>query len=329
MVSSNRFIKIMFLSMVILLIGAFLGISLGAKDISLEVVWEAIWKFDGSLNHQLVRDLRLPRVLSSILVGGLLALCGSLMQGVTRNPMAEPSLLGISQASTLAMSTLYLMPSLLTSQTIFLAALVGAILGGSLVMLFTMSSPTNLSLTRLLLAGTALSTFFISLSTVIGIISNNSQLIGFLVGGGFRTANWSSIPLLICGVVLGLGFSMHLASSINVVSLGDEVSVGLGVNPNRIRFSTLSLVIVLCAISVAVGKNISFVGLIIPQIVMRILPRDYRYILPCSFVLGGILLVFADILARMLLSPYEMPISIFTSLLGIPFFLYVVRKERS
>lgn len=329
MVSSNRFIKIMFLSMVILLIGAFLGISLGAKDISLEVVWEAIWKFDGSLNHQLVRDLRLPRVLSSILVGGLLALCGSLMQGVTRNPMAEPSLLGISQASTLAMSTLYLMPSLLTSHTIFLAALVGAILGGSLVMLFTMSSPTNLSLTRLLLAGTALSTFFISLSTVIGIISNNSQLIGFLVGGGFRTANWSSIPLLICGVVLGLVFSMHLASSINVVSLGDEVSVGLGVNPNRIRFSTLSLVIVLCAISVAVGKNISFVGLIIPQIVMRILPRDYRYILPCSFVLGGILLVFADILARMLLSPYEMPISIFTSLLGIPFFLYVVRKERS
>lgn len=329
MVSSNRFIKIMFLSMAVLVIGAFLGISLGAKDISVEVVWEAIWKFDGSLNHQLIRDLRLPRVLSSIMVGGLLALCGSLMQGVTRNPMAEPSLLGISQASTLAMSTLYLVPSLLTSQTIFLASFIGAILGGGLVMVFTMSSPSNLSLSRLLLAGTALSTFFISLSTVIGIVSNNSQLIGFLVGGGFRSADWSSFPLLVFGVVLGLGFSMGLASSLNVVSLGDEVSAGLGVNPNRIRFLSLSLVIILSAIAVAVGKNISFVGLIVPQIVMRILPMEFKYILPCSFVLGGMLLVFADILARMLLSPYEMPISIFTSLIGIPFFLYLVRKERS
>ena len=328
MVSNNRFLKVMFLSIVILLIGTFLGISLGAKELSLEVIWKAIWDFDGSLNHQLVRDLRFPRVLSSIMVGGLLALSGSLMQGVTRNQMAEPSLLGISQASTLAISALYLVPSLLTTHTIFSASFIGAILGGGLVMLFTMSSPLNISLTRLLLAGMALSTFFISLSTMIGIISNNSQLIGFLVGGGFRSVNWSTFPILICVVVLGLGFSMVLASSLNVVSLGDEVSASLGVNPNQIRFWTLTLVIILSAVSVAVGKNISFVGLIIPQIVMRILPRDFKYILPCSFICGGILLVFADILARMLLSPYEMPINIFTSLIGIPFFLYLVRKER-
>ncbi|MPM44223.1 Iron-uptake system permease protein FeuB [bioreactor metagenome] len=128
--------------------------------------------------------------------------------------------------------------------------------------------------------------------------------------------------------IIGLIIGILLSPKINILSLGDDVAIGLGQNPEKIRFTTLMVIIPMCAAAVAVGKNIAFVGLIVPQIVRKILGEDYRRNIPCSFLLGATLLTFADVAARMLLDPYETPIGVFTALIGIPFFIAVARKER-
>lgn len=311
-----------------LLIGLFLSLVMGAKSMDLQTIWNALFHSENILDHQLILDVRLPRVISTILVGGILGICGAMMQSVTRNPIAEPSILGISQGAVLAISVLYINSAWVTTLNIFVASFVGALCSGLLVMAFAMKNPSNMSMGKLLLAGTALSTFFISLSTVIGILTNHSQMISFMVGGGFRSVNWQNVIQLVITSVVGLSLAMLLSKKLNVLSLGDDVSVSLGEHPSRIRFLTLLLIIPLSAVCAAIARNIAFAGLIIPQVVMRIVRKDMRYILPASFLAGGILMVFADLLARMLLRPYEIPVGIFTSLLGVPFFLYLVRKER-
>ncbi len=153
-------------------------------------------------------------------------------------------------------------------------------------------------------------------------------MIGFWVSGGFRNASWSDFRLVFVVGIIGLIIAFLLSPKINLLNLGDDVAIGLGQNPERIRFMTLMTMIPMCAAAVAVGKNIAFVGLIVPQIVRKLLGEDYRKNIPCSFLLGAVLLTYADIAARMLLEPYEMPIGIFTALIGIPFFISIARKER-
>ena len=153
-------------------------------------------------------------------------------------------------------------------------------------------------------------------------------MIGFWVSGGFRNASWSDFKLVFIFGIIGLIIAILLSPKINILNLGDDVAIGLGENPEKIRFFSLIVMIPMCAAAVAVGKNIAFVGLIVPQIVRKLLGEDYRKNIPCSFLLGAVLLTYADIAARMLFDPYETPIGVFTSLIGIPFFIAIARKER-
>jgi len=153
-------------------------------------------------------------------------------------------------------------------------------------------------------------------------------MIGFWVSGGFRNASWADFKLIFVVGVIGLIIAIFLSPKINILNLGDDVAIGLGENPEKIRFITLMVMIPMCAAAVTVGKNIAFVGLIIPQIVRKLLGEDYRRNIPCSFLLGAVLLTFADVAARMIFNPYETPIGVFTALIGIPFFISVARKER-
>ena len=148
------------------------------------------------------------------------------------------------------------------------------------------------------------------------------------MAGGFRSATWEDFILVSVVGIVGLIIAILLSKKINVLSLGDDVAISLGENPERIRLITLLIMIPMCAAAVAVGKNIGFVGLIIPQIVRKVLGEDYRKIIPASFLLGAVLLTYSDIAARMINNPYETPIGIFTALIGVPFFVAVARKEK-
>lgn len=314
-------------SFLLLVVGLILAIRLGSVHISFSDIWNSIFNYNETLEYMLVRDVRIPRALSVLMTGGILGVVGCMIQGVTRNPIAEPSILGISQGATLIIAIFYVIGIGVTTKSTMLAAFIGAFITGIMVLCFISRKANNNSITKIILAGTAMSTFFISLTTIIGLLSNQSQMIGFWVSGGFRNASWADFKLVLVVGIIGLVLAMYLSPKINILNLGDDVAIGLGEKPEKIRLFTLMLMIPMCAAAVAVGKNIAFVGLIIPQIVRKILGEDYRKNIPCSFLLGAVLLTYADIAARMLFSPYETPIGIFTAIIGVPFFISVARKE--
>jgi len=308
--------------------GLFAAIACGAKSISFQTIWDSIFHFDGSLDMQLIRNGRLPRAICTALVGGFLSIAGAMMQGVTRNPIAEPSMMGITQGATLAIAMVSVNSSLYGLLGNTLAALLGAVVSGLLVLVFSMQNARNRNISRMLLAGTALSTFFLSLASVIAILNGRSQNLAFWVAGGFRAVTWNSVLIVsVAGIGGGIG-AFLLAKHINIVNLGEDVAIGLGENPAKIRVLTLLLIILICGACVSVSGNISFVGLIVPSIVRKLIGTDYRYILPLSFCLGSALVVWADIGAKMINAPYETPVGLFTSLIGVPFFLWMVRKEQ-
>ena len=329
MKQSNKHTIIFVMSSLLLLIGGLiLAVRLGSVPISFKDIYSSIFHYNETLELMLVRDVRIPRALAVLLTGGILGVTGSMIQGVTRNPIAEPSILGVSQGATLVIAIFYATGITISTKNVMIASFIGALITGIIVLGFISKKANNQSITKILLAGTAMSTFFMSLTTITGLLSNQSQMIGFWVSGGFRNASWADFTLVFVAGVIGLIIAILLAPKINILNLGDDVAIGLGQNPEKIRTVTLLVMIPMCAAAVAVGKNIAFVGLIVPQIVKKILGEDYRRNIPCSFLLGAVLLTYADVAARMLFNPYEVPIGIFTALIGVPFFISIARKER-
>lgn len=329
MKQSKKYTMIFVIFNLLLLIGGLiLAVRLGSVHIDFYDIWESIFNYSENLEMMLVRDIRIPRALSVLLTGGILGATGAMIQGVTKNPIAEPSILGVSQGATLVIAIFYATGVAINTTNVMIASLIGAFITGIIVLGFISKKANNNSIAKILLAGTAMSTFFISLTTVIGLLSNQAQMIGFWVSGGFRNSSWADFRLVFVVGLIGLIIAMVLSPKINILNLGDDVAIGLGENPGKIRFITLVVMIPMCAAAVAVGKNIAFVGLIVPQIVRKLLGEDYRRNIPCSFLLGAVLLTYADIAARMLFNPYETPIGVFTALIGVPFFISVARKER-
>lgn len=326
--SNKRTIIFTICTLLLLIGGLVLAVRLGSVHITFTDIWNSIFNYNETLELMLVRDVRIPRALAVLFTGGILGVTGAMIQGVTRNPIAEPSILGVSQGATLVIAIFYAAGIAITTRNVMIASFIGALVTGVIVLGFISKKANNNSITKILLAGTAMSTFFISLTTVIGLLSNQSQMIAFWVSGGFRNATWSDFRLVFIFGVVGLIIAMLLSPKINILNLGDDVAIGLGENPEKIRFTTLMVMIPMCAAAVAVGKNIAFVGLIVPQIVRKLLGEDYRKNIPASFLLGAVLLTYADVAARQLFAPYETPIGVFTALIGIPFFISVARKER-
>ena len=326
--SSKRLSIFLICSLLLLVVGLVLAVRLGSVHIAFSDIFNSIFNYSETLELMLVRDVRIPRALSVLMTGGILGVTGAMIQGVTRNPIAEPSILGVSQGATLVIAIFYAAGIGITTKNVMIASFIGALITGLIVLGFISKKANNNSIAKILLAGTAMSTFFVSLTTVIGLLTNQSQMIGFWVSGGFRNATWADFKLVFIVGIIGLIITMILSPKINILNLGDDVAIGLGESPEKIRFITLMVMIPMIAAAVAVGKNIAFVGLIIPQVVRNILGEDYRKNIPCSFLLGAVLLTYADIAARMLFNPYETPIGVFTAIIGIPFFISVARKER-
>ena len=235
--------------------------------------------------------------------------------------------MGITQGATFAIALVGASSSLYGLFGNTAAAFLGAIVSGLLVLGFSMKSARNMNISRLLLAGTALSTFFISMATIIALLTNKSQNLAFWLSGGFRGVTWESVKLVVIVGGLTTLIALFLSPKINIVNLGEDVCIGLGENPVKIRMYTLLLIIPMCAVCVAVAGNIAFVGLIVPHIVRKIVGQDYRIIMPVSFLCGATLVIWADVLARLVNQPYETPIGLFTSIVGVPLFIWMVRKE--
>ncbi|MBO3444499.1 iron ABC transporter permease [Clostridium sp. CCUG 7971] len=318
--------------LIILALGILLSISLGANDMSFKTTIQSLFSSNVDINTNIVKDIRLPRAIAAVLVGGFLAVSGAIMQGITRNPIADPSVMGITQGATftiaIALVLQVLIPGFaLGSFGLMIFAFLGASISGLLVYFVSSKSRGKVDPVKLALAGTALGTLLVSLAMAVSMYFNLSQQLSFWIAGGLTSAKWEGVKLLFIVGGVSTILAMVMAPKITILSLGEEVAIGLGQNTNLVRFICLLLVILLAGSSVAVAGNIVFVGLIVPQIVKAIVGADYKYIIPCSLVLGAILLVYSDIMARMINPPFETPIGSLTALLGVPVFIYLVRKE--
>ncbi|MGL4338042.1 MAG: FecCD family ABC transporter permease [Turicibacter sp.] len=323
---------LMIIGLIMLVVGLCMSISLGANQISFKTIIESLLTTGGDINTKIIREIRLPRAIGAALVGGFLAVAGAIMQGITRNPIAEPSVMGITQGATFMIALAFVLqriyPELVIgSLGLMVFAFLGASISGLLVYFVSSRSIRKVDPVKLALAGTALGTLLISLAMGISMYFNLSQQLSFWIAGGLASAKWEGVQLLL--IIGGIAFigALIIAPKITILSLGEEVAIGLGQKTNAVRFIGLLIVICLTGASVSVAGNIVFVGLIIPQIVKAIVGSDYKYIIPCSMILGSVLLVYSDILARMINPPYETPLGSLTALLGVPIFIYLVRKD--
>lgn len=325
--------SLMFIGMIMLLLGIVISISLGAKQIDFSTIIKSLFINSNDIDIKIIRDVRIPRAFCAALVGGFLAVSGAIIQGITRNPIADPSVMGITQGATFMIAVDFVLqivyPDLVIgSFGIMIFAFLGASISGFLVYFISSRGVKKVDPVKLALAGTAMGTLFISLAMGISMYFNLAQQLSFWISGGLVSAKWEGLKLLL--IVGGVAFigAMIISPKITILSLGEEVAIGLGEKTDKIRLIGIIIVIFLTGASVSVAGNIVFVGLIIPQIVKAIVGPDYKHIIPNSMILGGVLLVYSDIMARMINPPYEMPIGSLTSLLGVPIFIYLVRKDK-
>jgi iron complex transport system permease protein len=307
---------------------ALVATNLGAMRLSIAVLWQA---HDEALRH-IWLNIRLPRVLLAALVGGALALSGCVMQGLFRNPLADPGLLGISSGAALAVGLSVVLPLALPAVLALYAPMLAAFLGSLTVTLaiFFLSRQGSPGLSRLLLVGIAINALCGAAVGVLSWISNDAQLrqLSLWGMGSLGQAQWSTLLATASFVLpasLGIAF---LASRLNLLQLGDEEAHYLGVDVKRTQQRLLILSALLVAAAVAVSGVIGFVGLVIPHLVRMWLGADHRWLIPGSALAGAMLLLIADTLARTLVAPAEMPVGLLTSLLGGPWFLALIFRQR-
>ncbi len=319
---------IVFGSGILLLVMAF-SITKGAAEIPLQTVWDALFRFDmENTHHLIVIDLRLPRVIASSLVGAAFAVAGAVMQGTTRNPMADSGLMGLNAGAGFALSICFAFFPGMGYMQIILFSFLGAALGAGLVNGIASLRRGGATPMRLVLAGAAVSALLAALSQGIALYFDVAQDIMFWTAGGVAGSNWEQIRIMTPWIIGALLGAVALSRSVSLLSLGEDVAKGLGVNTAVVNALCSLSVLVLAGASVSVVGAVGFVGLIIPHLARFLVDVDYRFIIPSSAVLGALLVVLADLGARTLNPPFETPIGALIALVGVPFFLYLARKQR-
>lgn len=315
--------------LIFIMISMGLSIAYGAAEIKLATVWDAVSHFNPELApHQIIQEIRLPRAIGSVMVGALLAVSGAVMQGLTRNPLASPSIMGVTDGAAFALViTLAVFPTA-TILGLTFSSFIGAGLGVILVFMIGAFSKGGLTPVKLALAGVAVGSMLSAISSAIGLHFQVAKSMSFWYAGGLTSTDWNSIKILLIAGGVGLILAMYISRSITILSLGEEVSKGLGQNTLLVKIMGIIVVLLLTGAAVSVAGAIGFIGLVIPHITRFIIGSDYRWIIPVSAVLGGLLLVLADIIARMVNAPFETPVGAITAIIGVPFFLYLARGDR-
>ncbi|QTM98480.1 iron chelate uptake ABC transporter family permease subunit [Sediminibacillus dalangtanensis] len=312
----------------VLLLTMGLSILYGAADVKYATIWQSIYQFDASsTSHQIIRNLRIPRALAAALIGAALAMSGAIMQGMTRNPLASPSIMGVTSGAAFMMAVALVITPGASNIAMMLWAFAGAGLGTGIVFAVGSISKTGLTPVKLALAGTAVTAMLNSLSSGISIHFNIAKDMSFWYAGGVSSVQWVHVKLLAPVVIIGIILALLLAHSITVMNLGEDVARGLGQRTGLIKFAGTIVVLLLTGVAVSVAGTIGFIGLVIPHITRFLVGINYRWIIPCSAILGAILLVAADTVSRMINPPFETPVGTVTALIGVPFFLYLARRE--
>lgn len=304
------------------------SIRFGAAEIETGEVLRAFTDYDGSDEDLIIRTLRVPRALIAALVGASLGVAGAIMQGLTRNPLAEPGILGINAGAALAVVGAVFLFGASSLTTYALFAFLGA--GAAAVVVYSLGSLGRGGMTpmKVTVAGAALAALLSSLTTAILILNQRTlDEIRFWLTGSVAGRDLTLLLQVLPYVSVGLLLALALSRQITTLTLGEDVAVGLGQRTAWVKALAAVAVVLLAGSAVAIAGPIGFVGLVIPHIVRFFVGVDYRWIMPYSVLFGAILLVSADIAARVVVRPQELPVGIMTALVGAPFFIWLARRS--
>lgn len=327
------------LLLIALVLTLLLSARFGAVSISTDEIFSAITKWvqgnsDLQLNERIFLDIRLPRALLCLFVGASLAVGGTLVQALFRNPIVEPGLIGTSSGAAFGAALYFVLGATFKFNTgewtLPIAACAGAVLSTLLVFLLSQSREKGKSsIVVLLLTGIAINALFMSGVGFLSYIARDPQArsITFWGMGTLSGANWHSVTIVGITTVVGLLVALRFAQPLNALMMGETEAMYLGVNINRLKWAVLAINIAMVAVATAFVGVISFVGLIVPHLLRMLNSADNRYLIRNSALLGGILLSLADVTARMVVRPAELPIGIVTSVVGVPIFIYLLRRK--
>lgn len=310
-------------------LAALASLALGQTDIPLFTVWDALARYDETdVHHIIIQANRLNRVALAALVGASLALAGALMQALTRNALASPSLFGINAGALFFVALAFTFFSLTTLDQYIWVAFLGAALAAILVYLLGMRGVSGLSPVRIVLAGAAITALFVAFTQAL-LIANRESLDGILywLGGSVAGRSLSSLTPFLPLFALALVTLTLMVRQINLLMLDDTVARSLGQRLLAVRLTLGLVIVILAGGAVALAGMIGFIGLIIPHLARGLFGRDHRWLLPASALLGASLLLGADTLSRFIVPPQEIPVGALTALVGAPFFIHVARKQ--
>ncbi|MBO9129490.1 iron ABC transporter permease [Bacillus sp. 165] len=304
----------------------FIAMVSGAANIATKDVWLALTSHAANDNILIIREIRLPREIACIFVGAALSVSGAIMQGMTRNPLADPGLLGLTAGANAALAiTLALFPSV-NYFGITIACFIGAAVGALLVFGIGALKKGGFSPLRIVLAGSAVSAFLFAIAEGIGLYFKISKDVSMWTAGGAVGTTWEQLHIMIPVISIGILISLLLSRQLTILSLSEEVAVGLGQNTIQIKTILFIVMILLAGASVALVGNMAFIGLMVPHIVRAMVGTNYQFIIPMSAVIGAVFMLLADTLGRTISAPYEAPVAALIAIMGLPFFLFIVRK---
>lgn len=313
------------LSLVLVLILLILLTTVGSVNLSFTEIINALINNDNKIVTTIVYKMRLPRNILAALVGANLAVSGVLLQSVMKNPLADPGITGVSSGASVAAIFILL---LLPQYTGILP--IAAFIGGAIacILVFLMAYKNGLKPGRIVLAGVAINTILGGVISYLSTMySDRIQSAMLWLNGSLATKTWADVEMLFIYSIVGLVVSLFLIRSANVLQLGDDAATNLGFNVNLTRLLISGVAVFLAATSTAVVGIISFVGLIVPHIARMIMGSDHKFTIPFSMILGSIVLLVADTLGRTIGGAVEIPVGVIMSIVGGPFFLYLLRKR--
>jgi iron complex transport system permease protein len=322
--------KLIFAAFVLMALAALClaSIAVGTRDVSISEIWEALQGQRETIGQSAIA-MRVPRTVLACLAGAALALSGAMMQGMTRNPLADPGILGVNTGAALAVVIAITLFNIDTPSAYIATAIVGSAVTATFVYLIGSLGRGGATPIKLALAGTATSISFSSL--VIAIMLPRADIAGSIRSwqvGGVGGANFDSFAAVLPVLALGLLIALISGRKLNALALGEELATGLGENVIRTRLIISLGAILLCGATTAVCGPIGFVGLVIPHLLRVFVGNDYRWLLPMSALSGACLLLGSDIVGRIIARPSELEVGIVTAFIGAPYFIWIVRGQK-
>lgn len=316
-----------FIAGIIVLIGSFLtAMVFGAADTTVKEIWLALTSTVKTDTITMIREIRLPREVAAIFVGSALSISGAIMQGLTRNPLADPGLLGLTAGANAALALIMALSPGAGYFAITIACFIGAGVGVILVFGIGAMRKGGFSPLKIVLAGAAVSAFLFAVAEGIGLYFKISKDVSMWTAGGLMGTSWTQLKFIVPFIMIGMLAAFYFSRQLTILSLSEEVAVGLGQKTTLIKVVLFIVIVLLAGSSVALVGNMAFIGLMVPHIVRMIVGTDYRFVLPMSALFGASFMLLADTIGRTINAPYETPIFAIISLLGLPFFLFIVHK---